>query len=255
MERLLPHMNGAAAAALAGMSASTLQRLIEMPRDELAAAIARALDGTTTAVRLPKFEESPLHAEARALMGENFLGIPEVLKTFGVITQAEVDELVHIPFSEHTLQHCKDTHLLIADVGSCIQELRKMRPNLLIRTGDTAWDKPFGKRNPRPSWLLIRKTRVPGSAYKTFEEQCRLLPALEDVPTARQLVYATMVTYVATGRVLCGHFQVPTSDFDEIYRVYVGATEDILFTTVYRGEDSGPRNPDIHLITMQKFDA
>ncbi|HMB26078.1 MAG TPA: hypothetical protein VKP03_01540, partial [Patescibacteria group bacterium] len=55
-------------------------------------------------------------AEAREIMGENFLGLPEVRRNYG-LTKEHSEALLEVPFSPTALQSCQYTHVLVADMG------------------------------------------------------------------------------------------------------------------------------------------
>ena len=61
----------------------------------------------------------------RKIMGKNFLGIPEVVEHFGAISTADLLALQQIPFDEETLKACADTHILVADVGLSLLDVRQ----------------------------------------------------------------------------------------------------------------------------------
>ncbi|MFZ2682200.1 MAG: hypothetical protein WAZ14_03855 [Patescibacteria group bacterium] len=132
------------------------------------------------------------HSAARRIMGDNFMGIPEVTKSFGFIDLKTQASLSVIPFDEATLRDCRHTHMLVADTGLSIKGVRQRIKYALT------WDHPeveeLAKLNESPAWRLIQTREVTHSGCKEWNKQCRLLGQDEYVPTARQLVHAIMQT-------------------------------------------------------------
>ena len=137
-------------------------------------------------------------ARAREIMGRNFFGVEEAVKGFKLEpAPAPPDALVTVPFSERLLEESKDTHLLVAVLPLSILDLRGKVDRTLFynqtwyRSGnDSKSPEAFAQAPGEPSWQLVRKTAVPGSASKNWDEQLALLGADEEVPEARVMIYA-----------------------------------------------------------------
>jgi len=177
---------------------------------------------------------------AREIMGRNFLGAKEVEEHFGKLSPEQQEALSIIPFSKETLESCKDTHILVADIGLSIMDLKKLEKcKGLFYKADWVETQSFAKHIQKPSWRLIRKTPVENSFNKTWEEQQTLLDSQTDeVPLLRQVIYTIFFHFLVTGERLFRTFHVRTSDVDSLDdHVSVGRfDEDGLF--VYNWSDN-----------------
>jgi hypothetical protein len=138
---------------------------------------------------------------------------------------AKSDVLATIPFDEATLRSCRETHVLVADIGLSIIDVRGRMKRGLFCSNEDAWynTQEFAKRTEGVAWRLIRKTPVQNSVNKNWDEQKALLGEYDTVPTARQVVYAIMLTFVTTGERLFERIYVRTIDVGSLgYRVGVG---------------------------------
>ncbi|MBU0531489.1 hypothetical protein KJ910_03285 [Patescibacteria group bacterium] len=149
-------------------------------------------------------------------MGGNMLGIPEVTEHFGAISPADLAALQHVPFDEATLKACAKTHILVADVGLSLLDIRSKVDRALFYSHGDSWynGEEFAKRTEQTRWRLIRKTPVPNSTSKTWSEQQTLIADTDEVPSARQVVYTTILHYLVTGERLFEHVYVRTCDVD-----------------------------------------
>ena len=194
------------------------QRIIERG-DELKSRIERML------MELGVDDGETSHQRAvRKIMGKNFLGIPEVVEHFGAISPADLLALQQIPFDEETLRACADTHILVADVGLSLLDVRQKARKGLFYSQDWFDNEEFAKRTETARWRLIRKTPVDGSFSKNWGEQQVLIDdSISEVPSARQVVYTMILHFLATGERLFEKAYVRTSDVDsDGYRVGVG---------------------------------
>lgn len=170
------------------------------------------------------FTPPPSHTHARAIMGRNFFGIEEAIRHFGVKpTEEQLKALENIPFSEVTLNECKDTHILVADFGLSVLDVRKKANQLFPKQQNWYKNEKFANDRGTPCWHLVRKTPVEGSFSKSCEEQKALLGQNDEVPAARIVVYTTIGHFLATGKRLFEKCYVRTSDVDsDGSRVRVG---------------------------------
>jgi hypothetical protein len=91
-------------------------------------------------------------------------------------------------------------------------------------------------------WQLVRKTPVPNSTSKTWQEQQALLSEKEETPTARVMVYTIIGHFLATGERLFENVYARCSDVDsDGYRVYVGyfSAYGLVVSYVWDGRRSG----------------
>lgn len=192
------------------------QRMIERG-DELVSRVEQML------MELGVDDGETSHQRAvRKIMGKNFLGIPEVVEHFGAISPT--DPLQQIPFDEKTLKACADTHILVADVGLSLLDVRKKARKGLFYSQDWFDNEEFAKRTETARWRLIRKTPVDGSFSKNCSEQQALIDdSTSEAPSARQVVYTTILHFLATGERLFEKVYVRTYDVPSLgFRVYVG---------------------------------
>jgi len=166
---------------------------------------------------------------AREIMGRNFLGTKEVEEHFGKLTPEQQEVLSIIPFSEETLESCKDTHILVADIGLSIMDIKKLEKCKEMFC-DQVWyeDHLFTNLTQQPSWRLIRKTPVKNSLDKNWKRQQALLDSqTEEVPLTRQVIYMMILRFLATGERLFETCFVCTNKVDlNSGHVYVGAFDE-----------------------------
>jgi len=210
------------------------QRLIERG-DELKSRLEQMLmelgvdDGETSSQRA-----------VRKIMGKNFLGIPEVVEHFGAISLADLFALQQIPFDEETLKACADTHILVADVGLSLLDVRQRARKGLFHSEDWFDKEEFAKRTETARWRLIRKNPVDGSFSKIWSELQPLIDdSISEVPSARQVVYTMILHFLSTGERLFKKVYVRTCDVDSLgRRVGVGVFDSIGLSVDY-WSDSG----------------
>lgn len=145
---------------------------------------------------------NPAWRRASEIMGANFFGVAEATKYFGVdLTMQDLDTLFKIPFSEETLEECKETHVLIAVFPLSILEIRSRVAHELFYSHENAWytKNPIAKESGEAEWQLIRKTPVVKSVKKIWREQRTLLTENETVPSARVMAYTIIGHFLSTG--------------------------------------------------------
>lgn len=153
------------------------------------------------------YEVTTSQKRAREIMGNNFLGIREVLQHFGIcFTKEEMVKLADIPFSERLLQVCKDTHILFVGCPLTIADIREKVPKNLFYLEpkgtscpkDVWWANEgfVTKEKVSLRWYLTRRDVVPESANKAYQEQRALLGDHEAVPRVCELVYMTILHYL-----------------------------------------------------------
>lgn len=152
---------------------------------------------------------------AREIM-ENFFGIEEAIKQFGVNpSKREIALLADVPFSEKTLIACKYTHVLVAVFPLSILDIRRKAGRNLFScrcfgtshpdsTHENTWlnKQAFAKDCGKIGWHLVRKTPVPDSTDLMWWMQQILLGMNEKTPSARVLIYTMVGHYFSTGVLL-----------------------------------------------------
>lgn len=157
-----------------------------------------------TRVRVSRIEEMTPPAKARQIMSKNFLGVNEAAKYLRIEpAEADLKIFAGVPFSEATLKECKDTHILVADFGLSIMQVKEIAPHLFF-SPTSGWYEvhSFSKEQGKVCWRLVRKDAVLYSENKTWQDQLKLLPANEEPPAARVMVYTIILRYLATGEKL-----------------------------------------------------
>ncbi len=147
-------------------------------------------------------ETSVFHQMARDIMGPNFLGISEAVKHFKIDPTAEQFEaLDKIPLSDENLRKFRNTHILVADFGLSIYEIRKLVDKTLFPHEDIIFNsEKFAKEKSKPQWRLICKDLVPNStSIKWPGNQDKLPLDSAEENSARALVYIIILNYLATG--------------------------------------------------------
>ncbi len=133
-------------------------------------------------------------------MGRNFFGIEEAIKHFGVNpSKAQTAALADVPFTEEVLASCKDTHVLVAVFPMSILDIRGKVERKLFWSHSWYNKQAFAKDRGEIGWHLVRKTPVPDSTSKTWDEQQALLDKNEETPSAQVMVYTIIGHYLATG--------------------------------------------------------
>ena len=140
--------------------------------------------------------------KARQIMGRSFVGVEEVAQHLSIrFRDDQLGHLAKVPFSENTLNQCRETHVLAPGYPLSIRELRQRLPSGLIDPDQDPW---YGKtafavqERVGPRWYLMRASILPESTDKTLEEQKSLLEN-EEVPHACELVYVTILHYLVNG--------------------------------------------------------
>lgn len=142
------------------------------------------------------------------------------------------------------LDACRDTHILTANVECSINALQCREGFAsLIDVGDDKSYKNFIEVVGKPAWLLFRKRPIDGSAARPFGEQNLLLPRKDAMPTAQELVCATLACYGVTGEHLFNDIFVRTASFAtyaNINHVVVGVIESrVRILDTVRDDDRG----------------
>lgn len=217
--------------------------------------------------KIPGYDPSVSQARARDIMRENFLGAKEVAEYFGIqLTQKELAKIAELPFSEETLQECKDTHILFLGTDHdskgeplTIKRFYQMFPKIFLdpkksRLGRESVAVAKGsedfvnKETPELRWYLISKSILEGSK-KDFQEQNTLLKKQEYRERAIVYIYMVFLLFKVTGERLFQRNGVTCLDITSMNeRVFIGYFSDdgLIFTTRW-DRTSG-------LVPARKFD-
>lgn len=173
------------------------------------------------------------HAAAEAIMGSNFLGIAEIEQAFGVkFTPAQRQKLAIIPDKlMQVLKACAKTHVLVAGFPLSIIDVRAKvaghTEKLFCSPTGTGWynEQAFAGVQVECRWYLLRKEPLPNSTSKWYNEQEATVAQLEEeIPWARDVVFATMALFLTTGERLFERICVRCKDVTSLgSRVRVGS--------------------------------
>jgi hypothetical protein len=183
------------------------------------------------------YDPTTSQKRAREIMGKNFLGVEEVAECFGIqLTAEELAKVAEVPFTEATLEECKDTHILFLGVNHnkegkplTINRFREMFPSTgqsRFYSYEDAWydkEKFATKETPELRWYLIRKTVTEESRSKNYQEQEKLLKENEERERAVVYVYGIFLMFKARNERLFETDYAWCTDLDsDGYRVFVG---------------------------------
>ncbi len=186
---------------------------------------------------------------ARAIMGQNYFGISDANKYFGIEPCFWVDEPIYsssIPFTKRTLEESKMSHILVAVMDISIRgmynEFAYKNPPLLSPISNRV-ESFLSVRKPKAMWLLVRKSPT----LTSLSDVC--LDSLkkefnEELVSAQAMVYTVLGHYLATGERLFEKTTAICSEEDiDGNHVFVGLfKEDGLRiyggSYLYRGRDA-----------------
>ncbi len=218
----------------AGLNQALSQRVVDSKENDLGKKIVRLIENGG-------FEPTTSQKRAREIMGRNMFGVEEAIRHFGVNpTRQQAAALSEIPFSEATLEQCKNTHVLVAVFPLSILEIRGKVPSdqHLFYVQDWYNKESFAKDKGELEWQLICKTPVDNSTSRTWDEQQALLSDKDQTPKARVMVYAIICHFLSTGERLFEKIYVRCSDVDsDGRRVLVGrfASDGLLVNDLWDG--------------------
>ncbi len=195
--------------------------------------------------------EMSSHETACKIMGRNFFGIEAAAKHFGVNpTTRQFAALAQIPFSEKTLNACKDSHVLVAVFPLSIANIYGTVQKLDLFHQEYNYEEAvFFQNKGEIGWQLVRKRPVNGSASKTWSEQQTLLSNDEEIPTARILIYTIIGHYLATKERLFKENYIRCVDLESHFRICVGVSLDKIHIRDCWDED---KYPTLRLATVMK---
>lgn len=133
--------------------------------------------------------DTPSQAAARAIMGTNFYGLPEVVRHFGQVTIEQRVVLSRVPFSEQILRDCADSHVLFLDMGQSIVSMAYQFSNFMGHIWESGRLARYGfaTNTAAPTWRLIRKTTIPRSVNVAVHRQGEVLREHDMIPGPREV--------------------------------------------------------------------
>lgn len=200
----------------AGFDNKLAQKFIDPKCNDLATKVVRLIENDG-------FEPSTSQKRARKIMGQNFFGIEEAIKHFGIKpSKAQIAALSKIPFTKKVLKFCKDTHILVAVFPKSILDIRdeyggKFHPR------ENFWynEEFFAKDRGEIGWYLVCKTPVADSGF-TGDEVQLLRTQSEKTPSAQILAYTIIGHYRNIGELLFDEVSVHTSSLARRGTCHVG---------------------------------
>ncbi len=196
--------------------------------------------------------KAPDYGLAQSILGADFITPEEVTKARGAIvyTGEETQKLAESLPPQDVLKWCKENGYAVmpAPPRACstldVREIQSA--HFYSKTGGWYADQKFAREDKTSfGWLLIKKTPVPNSTSKTWNEQNKLLSALEKVPNAAEMSWFITTYFEVRGVRLFEGVYVRTSSLDSGgYRVSVGSfVSDGLYVSVswddFRGGNIG----------------
>lgn len=174
--------------------------------------------------------KAPDYGLAQSILGADFITPEEVTKARGalVYTDKQITALAESLPSEDVLKWCKDNGYAVmsAPPQACstldVREIQSA--HFYSKTGGWYADQKFAHKDKTSfGWLMVKKTPVSDSTSKTWNEQGKLLSALEKVPNAAEMCWFVTTYFEVRGARLFQGIYVRTSSLDsDGDRVYVG---------------------------------
>ena len=191
---------------VAGLDTDLAQKVIDSKGNEMAMKVVRFIASYG-------FEPTDSQKRARKIMGKNMFGVEEAIRHFDIKpSRQQLSILSEVPFSEETLQACKNSHVLVAVFPlSILYMLVEMTGKTLLNNQDWSSKEAFVEEKGKANWQLVKKSEVDNSVHKILSQQLVLLTEDDEVPTARTVVYTTVGHFLATTERLFKNICVRTS--------------------------------------------
>jgi hypothetical protein len=174
--------------------------------------------------------KAPDYTLAQSILGTDFITPEEVSKARPsiVYTDEQIKALAESLPSEEMLKWCKDNGYAVMPAPPTAMSLLDVREiqsaHFYSKTGGWYSDQKFAREDKTSfGWLAIKKTPVANSTSKNWDEQSKLLSALEHVPNAAEMSWFITTYFEVRGIRLFEGVYVRTSSLDSGgYRVLVG---------------------------------
>jgi hypothetical protein len=144
---------------------------------------------------------TPLERVTRLMLGGDLIVPQEIQRVYdNLVYSREQLALLKRTFpSDETIWWCHNNdYMLVAGPPRTLslQDMRALRPQYFYRQSGKCWfdEHSFSKSERVPlRWLKIRKDATPETQCKGMDQQRTLLSEREVIPTAAEVVWATMV--------------------------------------------------------------
>ena len=174
--------------------------------------------------------KAPDYGLAQSILGADFITPEEVTKARPSIayTDEQITALAESLPSEDVLKWCKDNGYAVIPAPPTAMSLLDVREiqsaHFYSKTGGWYSDQKFAREDKTSfGWLMIKKTPVSDSTSKNWNEQNKLLSALEKVPNAVEMSWFITTYFEVRGIRLFENIYVRTSSLDSVgVRVNVG---------------------------------
>lgn len=175
--------------------------------------------------------KAPDYGLAQSILGADFITPEEVTKARPsiVYTDEQITALAKSLPSEEMLKWCKENGYAVMPAPPSAMSLLDVRniqsAHFYSKTGGWYADQKFAREDKTSfGWLMIKKTPVENSTSKNWNEQNKLLSALEKVPNAAEMSWFITTYFEVRGVRLFEGVYVRTSSLDSIgHRVSVGS--------------------------------
>jgi hypothetical protein len=174
--------------------------------------------------------KTPDYGLAQSILGADFITPEEVTKARPsvVYTDDQITALAESLPSEDMLKWCKDNGYAVIPAPPTAMSTLDVREiqsaHFYTKTGGWYANQKFAHEDKTSfGWLAIKKTPVSNSTSKNWNEQNKLLSALEKVPNAAEMSWFITTYFEVRGVRLFENVYVRTSSLDsDGRRVYVG---------------------------------
>ena len=163
----------------------------------------------------------PDYGLAQSILGADFITPEEVTKARPsiVYTDEQITALAKSLPSEDVLKWCKENGYAVIPAPPTAMSLLDVREiqsaHFYSKTGGWYSDQKFAREDKTSfGWLAIKKTPVENSTSKNWEEQSKLLSALEKVPNVAEMSWFITTYFEVRGIQLFESIYVRTSSLD-----------------------------------------
>ena len=205
--------------------------------------------------------KAPDYSTAQSILGKDFITPEEVVSARKGIayTDEQIAVLAQTIPSVEVLEWCKENGYAVMPTPPAVMSLLDVREakctHFCSQSGGWYADKKFARGDKTSfGWLAIRKTPVPDSTSKNWDEQSKLLSALETVPNAAEMGWFITNFFEVRGVRLFEKIYVRTSSLGSGgYHVHVGDFDaDGLCVYSYWGND---RDDDLGVASSRKLNS
>lgn len=173
---------------------------------------------------------APDYALAQSILGADFITPEEVTKARSsiVYTDDQITALAENLPTEDVLKWCKENGYAVMPAPPTAMSTLDVREiqsaHFYSKTGSWYSDQKFARDDKTSfGWLAIKKTPVANSTSKNWNEQNKLLSALEKVPNAAEMSWFSTTYFEVRGiRLFEGVYVRTSSLVSGGLRVYVG---------------------------------